>query len=108
LEHGVYMHDINHVIIDNLQFMMGSAYSPSEDRYAKQDMIFGLLRAFATEKNCHVTLVIHPRKERFGEPLSIQSIFGGVRASQEADNVLILQERKITPTKSKKHIEVRY
>ena len=39
----------------------------------------------------HVTLVIHPRKEQDGEPLGITSVFGGAKATQEADNVLVIQ-----------------
>ena len=34
---------------------------------------------------------MHPRKEADGQPLSNASIFGGVKAVQEADNVMILQ-----------------
>ena len=49
----------------------------------------------------HVTLVIHPRKEN-EEKLSTNSIYGGGKATQEADNVLILQEQKVEPEVSKK------
>jgi len=67
MSHAVYVHDIAHVIVDNLQFMMGSDYSGSgvnavSERFMKQDQIVGAFRKFATNKNCHVTLVIHPRK----------------------------------------------
>ena len=48
-------------------------------------------RKFATSHNCHVTLVIHPRKED-EDLLTANSIFGGAKATQEADNVLLLQE----------------
>ena len=47
-------------------------------------------RRFATAHNCHVTLVIHPRKES-EESLSANSIFGGAKATQEADNVILIQ-----------------
>ena len=50
-------------------------------------------RNFATQYNCHVTLVIHPRKEKEAEELTANSIFGGAKASQEADNILIIQHR---------------
>ena len=49
----------------------------------------------------HVTLVIHPRKEN-EEKLSTNSIYGGGKATQEADNVLILQEQKVQPEALKK------
>ena len=87
MTHAVYVHDIQHVILDNLQFMMGV----SEDRFLKQDLIISMLRRFATENNVHVTLVVHPRKEKDDDPLGTASIFGSGKASQEADNVLILQ-----------------
>lgn len=63
IEHAQYVHDVHHVIIDNVQFMMGlSDESKHLDRFWKQDVIISSFRAFATKKNCHVTLVIHPRK----------------------------------------------
>jgi hypothetical protein len=45
----------------------------------------------ATEKNVHLSLVIHPRKEQDDTLLNINSVFGTAKATQEADNVLILQ-----------------
>ena len=50
------------------------------------------MRKFATVHNCHVTLVIHPRKE--DDALTIHSIHGGAKATQEADNVLLLQDEQ--------------
>ena len=41
-----------------------------------------------------MTLVIHPRKED-GEMLTTNSIFGGAKATQEADNVMLLQEEEV-------------
>lgn len=66
IEHSQYVHDIHHVIIDNLQFMMGTGSDPRNfDKYWKQDEIIAAFRTFATRRNCHVTLVIHPRKVIF-------------------------------------------
>lgn len=61
MSHAVYIYDIAHVIVDNLQFMMGS-FDSGIDRFVRQDQIVGDFRKFATNMNCHVTLVIHPRK----------------------------------------------
>ena len=58
---AVAIHNIQHVIIDNLQFMMGMDYSNS-DRFFKQDTLIHRFRKFATNNKCHVTVVIHPRK----------------------------------------------
>lgn len=60
---AVAIHNIQHVIIDNLQFMMGMDYS-NGDRFFKQDTLIHRFRKFATNNKCHVTIVIHPRKVR--------------------------------------------
>lgn len=76
------------------------------DRFWKQDLIIANFRSFATRKNCHVTLVIHPRKEKDAEDLTMSSIFGGAKASQEADNILIIQDRRLSSVKGKKYLQV--
>lgn len=107
VEHATYVHDISHVIIDNVQFMMGmSDESKHMDRFWRQDKIISAFRTFATKYNCHVTLVIHPRKERLDEELSVSSIFGSAKASQEADNVLIIQDKRLTSLRGKKYLQV--
>jgi len=68
MSHAVYVHDIAHVIVDNLQFMLGVDASPMStavDRFYRQDVVISAFRKFATMMNCHVTLVIHPRKVVF-------------------------------------------
>ncbi|XP_053765829.1 twinkle mtDNA helicase isoform X2 [Panthera pardus] len=105
MQHAVYVYDICHVVIDNLQFMMG--HEPlSTDRIAAQDYIVGAFRKFATDNSCHVTLVIHPRKEDDDKELQTASIFGSAKASQEADNVLILQDRKLVTGPGKRYLQV--
>lgn len=107
IEHAQYVHDIHHVIIDNLQFMMGTTdESRHMDRFWKQDEIIAAFRTFATRKNCHVTLVIHPRKERDEDDLTTNSIFGSAKATQEADNVLIIQDKRLKSVKGKKYLQV--
>ncbi|XP_020822473.1 twinkle mtDNA helicase [Phascolarctos cinereus] len=105
MHHAVYVYDICHVIIDNLQFMMGQEQL-SSDRIAAQDYIVGAFRKFATDNSCHVTLVIHPRKEDNDKELQTASIFGSAKASQEADNVLILQDRKLVTGPGKRYLQV--
>jgi twinkle protein len=87
---AVYNYDIQNIVLDNLQFMIG-APSKMTNKFDFQDEIIHRLRKFATEKNVHVTLVIHPRKD---DILKISSIFGTGKASQEADNIYILQSYK--------------
>lgn len=62
MSHAVYVQDIAHVVVDNLQFMMGLNTFSSTDRYIVQDKVISAFRKFATNMNCHVTMVIHPRK----------------------------------------------
>ncbi len=61
MSHAVYVHDIAHVIVDNLQFMMGTD-STIANKFLRQDSIISAFRKFATNMNCHITLVIHPKK----------------------------------------------
>nr|XP_044997672.1 twinkle protein, mitochondrial isoform X1 [Jaculus jaculus] len=105
MQHAVYVYDVCHVVIDNLQFMMGHEQL-STDRIAAQDYIVGAFRKFATDNSCHVTLVIHPRKEDDDKELQTASIFGSAKASQEADNVLILQDRKLVTGPGKRYLQV--
>uniref|UniRef100_UPI00358F7A2D twinkle mtDNA helicase n=1 Tax=Myxine glutinosa TaxID=7769 RepID=UPI00358F7A2D len=105
MQHAVYVYDISHVVIDNLQFMMGQT-NTSLDRFALQDHIIGVFRNFATTNSCHVTLVIHPRKEDDDKELQISSILGTAKVSQEADNVMILQNRRIGSTHGHRRIQV--
>lgn len=105
MQHAVYLYDISHVIIDNLQFMMGQE-SLSFDKFAVQDHIIGAFRKFATNNSCHVTLIIHPRKEEDDKDLQTASIFGTAKASQEADNVLILQEKKLVTCPGRRSLQV--
>lgn len=105
MQHAVYLYDINHVVIDNLQFMMGQE-NLSVDKFAVQDHIIGVFRKFATNSSCHVTLIIHPRKEEDDRELQTASIFGSAKASQEADNVLILQEKKVVSCPGRRSLQI--
>jgi len=98
MSHAAYVYDIEHVIVDNLQFMT-SYLSRGDDRFSAQNHVISALRNFASTKNVHVTLVIHPRKENDDVELQTASIFGTAKASQEADNVIILQNKKGTAQK---------
>jgi len=91
MEYAVYHYDIQNIVLDNLQFMIGMQ-ARNTNKFDFQDEIIHRLRKFTSDKNVHVTLVIHPRKS--DESLKISSIFGSAKASQEADNVYILQGYK--------------
>jgi twinkle protein len=105
MSHAVYVHDIRHIIIDNMQFMMGSGGGAAFDKFLHQDQVIQKFRKFATTQDCHVTLVIHPRKE--DEALTVHSIYGGAKATQEADNVLLLQDEFVQNSfQKKKYIQI--
>ena len=90
LDVAVYNYDVQHIIIDNLQFMM-----PINRGFEKFDMLDEAItqfRRFSTEKNVNIILVIHPKKEDDKIALGISSIFGSAKATQESDMVLILQK----------------
>lgn len=108
LEQSVSDHGIEHVILDNLQFMMGSSSSNRmEEKFARQDRFVEKLRGFTTDTGAHLTLVVHPRKIDDDHLLTINSLYGGGKISQEADNILLLQE-EIGTALPKKYIQVRY
>ena len=98
MEYAAYVYDVDHIILDNMQFMIsrtasqakkggGSAY----DKFDMQDVAIEKFRKFATDYNVHVSLVVHPRKEDENVKLGISSFYGSAKATQEADTVLILQ-----------------
>ncbi len=104
---SVIIHDVRHIIIDNLQFMVGNQSTHNKmDKYAYQDFVISSFRRFATDFDCHVTVVIHPRKEESDQLLKMSSIFGSAKATQEADNIFILQSQNVL--KNDKTISIKY
>ena len=87
--------DTKYIIIDNLQFMMPRvSANHGHSVFTIQDQVLDQFRVFATKYNITVFLVIHPRKEDVSKDLSVSSIFGTAKASQEADSILILQKNE--------------
>ncbi|CAG8601282.1 8245_t:CDS:2 [Ambispora leptoticha] len=89
MNHAIYAFDVQHVIIDNLQFMTADQ-GRFHDRWEIQDRTVGTFRRFATERGVHITLVVHPKKDD-REFLDLNSVFGSAKITQEADNVIIIQ-----------------
>lgn len=96
MEYGNYVHDCSHVVLDNLQFMT-SGQARGYDKFDVMDHAVEKLRRFATQHNAHVSLVVHPRKENDDQIIQTASIFGTAKATQEADNLIILQRTKDGP-----------
>ncbi|CAH8515297.1 unnamed protein product [Schistosoma guineensis] len=105
MEVGVKDSGVEHIVIDNLQFLLGAGDGAFVERFQRQDHYVQELRAFATEKGTHVTIVAHPRKEEAGRLLSINSLYGGGKISQEADNIMFLQVDSSTSI-PKKYLQV--
>lgn len=91
MAYAVSVQRVQHIVLDNLQFMMGDEAHKGFERFDFQDKMIGKFRRFATDHDVHVSLVIHPRKEPYGQALSLSSVFGSAKATQEADNVFIVQ-----------------
>ena len=93
MNQAVQDHQIQHIVLDNLQFMLSGQHSGgSFDKFDLTDRTVSALRSFATNRNVHITLVIHPRKELDDTRLGLASVSGTAKATQEADNVIILQK----------------
>ncbi|KAK6114464.1 AAA domain family protein [Brugia pahangi] len=91
--------EIEHVVIDNLQFLVGLAILNDEtansfERFHQQDRFIGLMRSIATDCMTHITMVVHPRKTNGGEDLDVHHFGGSGRVTQEADNVFAIQRRR--------------
>jgi twinkle protein len=95
MEYAVYVNDVEHIILDNMQFMITrnvkGGNNSTFDKFDVQDIAIEKFRKFATEHNVHLTLVVHPRKEDESSKLNISSFYGSAKATQEADTVIILQ-----------------
>ena len=63
MEYSVYAYDVEHIILDNLQFMMGASYKGYE-RFDAQERALHEFRKFATAQNVHVTLHAKSQKSR--------------------------------------------
>ena len=59
MDFATYAYDIEHIIVDNLQFML-SGQALGMNKFDLQDQVISKFRNFATDKNVHLTLVIHP------------------------------------------------
>ena len=51
------------------------------------------LREISIKYNVHIAIVIHPRKTDDHEDIGIHSIYGTSKATQEADNIWVIQNR---------------
>lgn len=80
------------IILDNLQFMLSGQGAGALDRWELMDRAVAAMRDFCNSHPVHVVLVVHPRKEIDDTALGLASVSGTAKATQEADNVIILQK----------------
>ena len=64
-------------------------------RFELQDQVASRLRQLATDHNVHVAVIIHPKKVEDDNNLTVGSIFGTAKISQEADSIMILQKTSL-------------
>lgn len=96
MEYSNYVHDCSHALLDNLQFMTGGQ-ARGADKFDVMDGAIHELRRFSTANNVHVSIVVHPRKENDDQTIQTASVFGSAKATQEADNLIILQRTPSGP-----------
>lgn len=70
INYCVHNYDVGHVVLDNLQFML-SGQGKGFDKFEVSDLFISNLRKIATEKNVHITVVIHPWKSENEAELGI-------------------------------------
>lgn len=93
IEEAVSQQGIQLIILDNLQFMLSGQGNGALDRFELFDQSIAAVRNFCNRNpSVHVILVVHPRKELDEVPLGLCSVSGTAKATQEADNVIILQK----------------
>ena len=85
---------------------MSGLNGSGNDRFYSQDIVVARIRDFVTKYQCHVTLVAHPRKEKEDIIMSNNSLYGGIKASQEADNIMIIMNKFHPRYKCFKYIEI--
>lgn len=88
----IYNYDVGHIVLDNLQFMI-SGQGRGYEKFEIQDNLISQLRKIATEKNVHISIVIHPKKQENQQDLEISAIYGTSKATQESDNIIMIQNR---------------
>jgi twinkle protein len=88
MDYAVEVFDVRHIIIDNLQFMIGSIMG--NEKFDIQNKVIDLLRDFKRDKHVAVTLLAHPKKYDVGKEMTENDLFGSVKLSQDADNIYVI------------------
>jgi twinkle protein len=92
ITYAIERYSVSLVVIDTLQFFL-SGQGEGFKKFDMQDYVMAELRSIATAYNVHIAVVIHPRKTEDSEDVGIHSIYGTSKATQEADNIWVIQNR---------------
>jgi twinkle protein len=88
MDYAVSVLDVRHIIIDNLQFMIGTIVG--NEKFDQQNRVIDMVRDFKKERQIHVSLLAHPRKYDANKEMTEMDLFGSVKLSQDADNVFVI------------------
>jgi len=91
MEYAVYQLDVKHIVLDNLQFMMGDQVRGA-NKFDWQDQAIDRFRKFTSTHQTHTTLVIHPKKIGDFQEIDTGNLGGTAKATQECDNFIVLQK----------------
>lgn len=106
MEQAVIQLGVKHVVIDNLSHLLpiGLSSRMSANRLFDAEEALNRLRAFASSRIVHVTVVVHPRKLGEKSGLSIDDIGGTAKISQDADNIIVIQrDRSVIEVKKNRY-----
>jgi len=85
-----YVHGINYVLLDHLDFIQSNSKKPTAHERVDETMIE--LHKLAIEINIHVVLVVHPKQSADSKgAVDMSQLKGSSSIKQYADNILILQ-----------------
>jgi len=91
---------IQHVVIDNLQFLVSLSVSHHEtmspaERNSLQDRFVNLLRRITLDYGPHITLVVHPRSgDELDSDYDLKRLASSSHVFHEADNILAIVRRR--------------
>lgn len=88
--YAVRVQGVRQIMIDNLQFML-SVQAKGSNKFDVQDEAIHKLRVFVNQLGVHLWLISHPKKWGFGASMDLSAVFGSGKATQDVDNVLLLQ-----------------
>uniref|UniRef100_A0A0K0ERE9 SF4 helicase domain-containing protein n=1 Tax=Strongyloides stercoralis TaxID=6248 RepID=A0A0K0ERE9_STRER len=99
LEKNIIQYGIQHIIVDNIQFLVGLCALANEkitpiERNNLQDRFVSLLRNLSTDYGVHVTVVTSPKRTTGDYSIDLQDVASNSKITQEADNILVISRKQ--------------